>query len=146
VGIGAGGGEESNCSGEGCAGWKLFELPGRSANGLLVIVCPGFNDSGTFSAGELSIVTCPPSEDPGAGWHSWSPIAEISISSPQFEHFMVGRKLAGRIPPAARVAASDILRSYRCDTRMVLNTISPALPRSLHRFGHAQLLFQQVSS
>ena len=38
-----------------------------------------------------------------------SPIAEISISFPQLEHFIVGRKLAGRIPPELKVAASDIL-------------------------------------
>ena len=70
AGIGTGGGGESNCRGEGCAGWKLFELTGRIANGLLVVVPSGFNDSGTFSAGELPIVACSASEAPGAGWHS----------------------------------------------------------------------------
>ena len=45
----------------------------------------------------------------GALPHSWSPMAEISISSLQFEHVIVGRKLAGRMPLAARVAASDIM-------------------------------------
>lgn len=44
----------------------------------------------------------------GAFAQVWSPIADISISSPQFEHLIVGRKLVGRPPWAASVAASDI--------------------------------------
>lgn len=70
----------------------MFKVVGRSADGLLDVSCSACGDS-------------------GAPTHSWSPIAEISISSPQFEHLMVGRKLAGRIPPAARVAASDMVES-----------------------------------
>lgn len=49
--------------------------------------------------------------DGGAFEQRWSPIADISISSPQLEHLIVGRKLAGLTPPAASVAASDILAS-----------------------------------
>jgi hypothetical protein len=47
--------------------------------------------------------------DGGALAHMWSPMAAISISSPQLEHLIAGRKLAGRMPPAERVAASDML-------------------------------------
>jgi len=36
--------------------------------------------------------------DGGAFEQMWSPIAAISISSPQLEHLMAGRKLAGRMP------------------------------------------------
>lgn len=37
-----------------------------------------------------------------------SPMAAISISFPQSEHLIAGRKLAGLMPPAASVAASGI--------------------------------------
>ena len=40
-----------------------------------------------------------------------SPIAAISISCPQSEHVIAGRKLAGLMPPAASVAASGIFAS-----------------------------------
>jgi len=46
----------------------------------------------------------------GALPHKCSPMAAISISSPQFEHLMAGMKLAGLIPPADSAAASDILQ------------------------------------
>lgn len=39
----------------------------------------------------------------------WSPIAAISISLPQSEHLMAGKKLAGLKPPAASVEASGIV-------------------------------------
>lgn len=54
----------------------------------------------------LAIEVC---ADEGAGPQRWSPIADISICSPQFEHLIVGKKLAGRAPPAFRVAAKDMV-------------------------------------
>ena len=44
----------------------------------------------------------------GAFPQMWSPIAEISISSPQLEHLIVGKKLAGLMPSLTRLAVSDI--------------------------------------
>jgi hypothetical protein len=58
--------------------------------------------------GLLREAGCDFGED-GAFPHKCSPMAEISISSPQLEHLMVGRKLAGLMPPAARAEASDML-------------------------------------
>ena len=56
---------------------------------------------------ELEVVVA---DDGGAVFaQTWFPMEDISIPSPQFEHFMVGRKLAGRMPLAASVAASDIV-------------------------------------
>jgi hypothetical protein len=37
-----------------------------------------------------------------------SPMAAISISCPQSEHVIAGKKLAGLMPPAASVAASGM--------------------------------------
>jgi len=45
----------------------------------------------------------------GDGSQIWSPMAAISISFPQSEHVMVGRKLAGLIPPLANVAARAMI-------------------------------------
>lgn len=80
----------SNCKGDGCAGFELLAFICRRVNGLL-------SEAG-WDLGEG-----------GALEQVWSPIAEISISSPQLEHVMVGRKLAGRIPLAARVADSGMV-------------------------------------
>ena len=40
----------------------------------------------------------------------WSPICAISISSPQLEHLMEGKKLAGLMPSPASVDANDMVR------------------------------------
>jgi hypothetical protein len=45
----------------------------------------------------------------GALLQMCSPMAAISISSPQLEHLIAGRKLAGRMPSAASVVAKDIM-------------------------------------
>lgn len=64
-----------------------------------------------------------------------SPIAEISISSPQLEHLTVGRKLAGRTPLAARVAASDMLKSF--DYACCIMRVPLVLPCVWHLFKRA---------
>ncbi len=84
------GGAESNCSGDGCAGFEPDALSCRSVKALLSDAGCDFGDGGACE-------------------QTWSPIADISISSPQLEHLIVGKKLAGLMPPAARVAASDMV-------------------------------------
>ena len=64
----------------------------RSVNGLLMLAGGESGDGGDAQV--------------------WSPMAAIWISSPQLEHLIAGKKLAGRIPSAARVAASDIVINY----------------------------------
>lgn len=43
------------------------------------------------------------------GAQIWSPMAEISISSPHDEHLIAGKKLAGRAPSADNAAKSAIV-------------------------------------
>ena len=88
------GGGLSNCKGDGCAGLELFAFICRKVKGLLSEAGCDLGEGGAFV-------------------QMWSPMAEISISSPQLEHLMVGRKLAGRMPPAARVAPRDMVVASR---------------------------------
>lgn len=93
--------DESNCSGEGVAGFEGFTALGaRSAKGL------------PFELALLPLlevlVTDECADDGAACPQRCSPMADISICSPQFEHLIVGKKLAGRAPPALNAAARDM--------------------------------------
>jgi len=82
------------CNGEGadgmCCGSCPLAFSCRIVNGLLKLAGAACGDGGAFP-------------------QIWSPIDAISISSPQLEHLMAGRKLAGLAPEAASVAAKDML-------------------------------------
>lgn len=110
---------ESNCKGEGVAGLDGLALVVRRAKGLpLELALLPLLDV-------LAMELC---ADAGALPQRCSPMADISIWSPQLEHLMVGRKLAGRAPPALRVAARDIV--VVCSRLGVCSR-----PRPLHRFS-----------
>lgn len=91
---------ELNCKGEGCEG--AFAFIWRIVKGLFkldmleCVDCGGDGDGAGAGGNALLAQTC-------------DPIAEISMSSLQLEHFIVGRKLAGRMPSAASVAARDMI-------------------------------------
>lgn len=89
-----------NCKGEGCVGLELLAFICRSVKGFVRLAGAALGDG-------------------GAREHMCSPIAEISISSPQLEHLIEGKKLAGRTPSAARAAASDIVLRWRQDYDMI---------------------------
>lgn len=66
-------------------------------NGLLKLALRGLLDAGGGGGGGGSLLS-----------QMWVSKSDISISFPQSEHLMVGRKLAGLTPSAASAAASDM--------------------------------------